>query len=85
MQVKDRFTDDEVTGTAYSIPCRDCDSVYIGETDRSLQTRIKERQAAVRREDPKLQVSEHEQRYRPRSHDLRADDYLKTEILRSWL
>ena len=31
----------------YQIPCRDCDSVYIGETGRSLGKRIMERKYAV--------------------------------------
>lgn len=64
MQAKDRLTDDEVTGTIYSIPCGDCSSVYVGQTDRPLQTRIGEHQAAVRRKDPTSQVSEHAERYK---------------------
>ena len=32
----------------YKIPCKDCDSVYIGETGRDLATRIKEHKYAIR-------------------------------------
>ena len=32
----------------YSIPCRSCDKVYIGETHRGLDVRIKEHKADIR-------------------------------------
>ena len=35
----------------YEIPCRDCDTVYIGETGRSLKTRKREHFDAVKRMD----------------------------------
>ena len=31
----------------YSIPCKDCDKSYIGETKRKFSTRLKEHQKAV--------------------------------------
>ena len=36
------------TGLVYSIPCGECEARYIGETSRSLLTRRREHQAAVR-------------------------------------
>ena len=36
-------------GVVYEIPCQDCEKVYIGETGRSLQKRMTEHKAAVRR------------------------------------
>ena len=39
------------TGAVYEIPCQDCEKVYIGETGRSLQKRMTEHKAAVRRGD----------------------------------
>ena len=36
------------TGVVYQIPCKDCDAKYIGETGRSLETRLKEHKASVR-------------------------------------
>ena len=32
----------------YTIPCADCDGVYIGEPGRAMQTRKKEHMASVR-------------------------------------
>ena len=31
-------------GGIYQIPCKDCDQIYIGETGKDLQTRIKQHQ-----------------------------------------
>ena len=36
------------TGVIYAIPCKDCETKYIGETGRSLETRQKEHQRSVR-------------------------------------
>ena len=36
---KDRIVESEKSGLVYGIPCRDCDTVDIGETGRSLKTR----------------------------------------------
>ena len=33
------------------MPCQDCEKVYIGETGRNLQIRLREQRAAVRRGD----------------------------------
>ena len=43
----------------YQIPCQDCDSVYIGETGRSLGKRIAERKYAVKTGDRKNGVAVH--------------------------
>ena len=59
MQTKDPLRDEEKTGLIYEVPCGDCDGVYVGETDRPLQTRIQEHRAAVRRCDPKSLVFDH--------------------------
>ena len=37
----------------YSIPCKDCDKLYIGETKRKFHTRLREHQKAVEQEHPK--------------------------------
>ena len=43
----------------YQIPCQDCDSVYNGETGRSLGKRRTERKYAVRNGDRNNRVAEH--------------------------
>jgi len=39
---KDRLDDFRRTEVVYQIECRDCDQVYIGQTKRHLETRVKE-------------------------------------------
>lgn len=46
-KVKDPVPDEERTGVVYKIGCS-CGDVYIGETSRSMSTRIKEHKAACR-------------------------------------
>ena len=50
---KDKVLDKEKSGLVYQISCRDCDAVYIGETDRSLETRKREHIDAVKNFDLK--------------------------------
>ena len=38
----------EKSGVVYSIPCSICNEVYIGQTGRRLETRLKEHKAAVK-------------------------------------
>ena len=45
--VKNNFTKQEEAGV-YSIPCKDCPLVYIGETGRNVETRLKEHKYAFR-------------------------------------
>ena len=44
---KDPVPKDQTRGAIYSIPCKDCDKSYIGETKRKFSTRLKEHQKAV--------------------------------------
>jgi len=39
---KDSLKDYQMTEVVYKINCKDCDQVYIGQTKRYLETRIKE-------------------------------------------
>jgi len=39
---KDKIPTEKTTGCVYKVPCINCDKVYIGETSRSLKTRINE-------------------------------------------
>ena len=49
--VKSTTLDDKKQGVVYEVPCKDCEAVYIGETGRNLQERIKEHKYAVKRKD----------------------------------
>ena len=40
-------------GIIYSIPCKDCDKLYIGETQRKFNTRLRELKKAVEQEHAK--------------------------------
>ena len=44
---KDRVPTDRKTHAVYSIPCGDCEKVYLGQTKRQFCTRLKEHQRAV--------------------------------------
>lgn len=59
MNVKSKTPGECKRGAVYEIPCADCDSVYIGETGRSLKDRIKEHKYAVSRGDMKNGVAAH--------------------------
>ena len=44
----------------YEVPCKDCELKYIGETERSLKTRIVEHKYAVQRSDERNGIMVHE-------------------------
>jgi len=51
---------DQTRGAIYSIPCKDCDKRYIGETKRKFSTRLKEHQKAVEhKHSQKSALAEH--------------------------
>ena len=43
----------------YQLPCKDCNSVYIGETGRKLSTRIKEHKKDIRNDKPFSAIANH--------------------------
>ena len=47
-KIKDEVVDGKETGVVYSIPCKDCDVQYIGQTGRVFLTRKKEHISSVR-------------------------------------
>ena len=53
MRVKSPRQEDVKTGVVYEVPCAECNHVYIGETGRCLQKRIKEHKYAVKTHDTK--------------------------------
>ena len=56
---KDRPEKDAVPGVVYKINCLNCDKVYIGQTSRSLKSRVKEHVRAVATEDKNSLLAKH--------------------------
>ncbi|UYV63443.1 hypothetical protein LAZ67_2004096 [Cordylochernes scorpioides] len=48
-----------LSGCVYSIPCADCDVVYVGETGRSVGTRLEEHRKNISRQDEKSAIYQH--------------------------
>ena len=46
----------------YTVPCKDCSNIYVGETKRNLKTRITEHKYAVRTADQKNGIAVHVQK-----------------------
>ena len=46
-------------GVVYRVACVDCNFVYYGQTDRALETRLKERKRAVQVGDNNSKVAQH--------------------------
>jgi len=59
VRVKEKTPQELRKGVVYQIPCRDCESVYVGETERTLKKRITEHKYAVKRYDDKNGVAVH--------------------------
>ena len=49
---KDSVPKDQARGVIYSIPCKVCDKLYIGETKRKFNIRLREHQKAVEQKHP---------------------------------
>ena len=63
MRVKDQDPLEKKSNIVYQVPCS-CGRVYIGETKRALETRMKEHKAATRRgELEKSAITEHAWNY----------------------
>ena len=45
---KDPVEQNKKCGVVYEVPCGDCEKVYVGQTGNSLETRLKQHQAACR-------------------------------------
>ena len=59
VKVKQAMPSSKKKGVIYEIPCKDCPCVYIGETGRTLEKRLSEHKAAVKKNDPKNSVAVH--------------------------
>ena len=59
VQVKERLPPENQREVVYEVPCKDCDSKYIGEMKRSLKTRMTEHKYAVCRGDERNRIAVH--------------------------
>ena len=55
--VKDGTPIEDRKGIVYKITCHDCDRVYIGESGRTIRTRIKEHKAGARNGHPEVSAA----------------------------
>ena len=58
-KVKTKTPELKKKGVVYKVPCRDCETCYIGETGRSLQKRITEHKYSVNNNDRKNGIAVH--------------------------
>ena len=59
LRPKDKSPALQCRGVVYRVACVDCNSVYYGQTDRALETRLKEHKRAVRVGDNNSKVAQH--------------------------
>ena len=59
-EIKDQLLMDKRKGVIYSIECHDCKTIFIGESLRPLDNRLKEHNRLVDVEPEKFAVAEHE-------------------------
>jgi len=53
---KDKLNNQQITEVVYKINCNDCDKVYIGQTKRHLETRIKEHRNNIKNQSGNFSV-----------------------------
>ena len=56
---KDKIEKEASRGVVYRIKCKDCDSVYVGQTSRALKTRVKEQAKALATLDENSLLAKH--------------------------
>ena len=77
--VKDKNNPKDRQGTVYRIRCNDCNGTYIGETGRTLTTRLGEHQTATDKEDLTNNIAQQPppppppQHHRKTGHDINWD------------
>ena len=59
VKVKQKMPEERKKEVDYQVPCKDCCKVYIGETKRTLKTRISEHKQAVKKGDEKNGIAVH--------------------------
>ena len=56
---KEKIEKEASRGVVYRIKCKDCDSVYVGQTSRALKTRVKEQAKALATLDENSLLAKH--------------------------
>ena len=56
---KDKIEKEASRGVVYKIKCKNCDSVYVGQTLRALKTRMKEHTKAIKTLDKNSLLTKH--------------------------
>ena len=74
-QDRDKIEKEASRGIVYKIKCKDCDSVYIGQTSHPLKTRVKEHAKAIATLDENSLLAKHHMRH---SHQI---DWASVEIV----
>ena len=59
VKVKQKMPEEKKKEVVYQVPCKDCCKVYIGETKRTLKTRISEHKQAVKKGNEKNGIAVH--------------------------
>ena len=72
--VKDKDDPKDRQGTVYRVRCNDCNGTYIGETGRTLTTRLGEQQTATDKEDLTNNIAQH---HRKTGHDINSAGTLR--------
>ena len=81
-KLKDILDHDRTTCIiVYKIKCRDCAAVYIGQTSRSLKTRIKEHNHAIAKLDRNSLLAQH---YLQTKHNIDLDDVQIIDRCEQW-
>ena len=65
---KDTVDNLEKHNAIYMIPCRDCNNVYIGETSKTINSRLTEHKNAIKRQDSRSLPAAHVQNTDHRFH-----------------
>ena len=68
--IKDKDNPKDRQGTVNRIRCNDCNGTYIGETERTLTTRLGEHQTATDKEDLTNNIAQH---HRKTGYDINWD------------
>nr|VZI31581.1 unnamed protein product [Spirometra erinaceieuropaei] len=90
MRPKHPLPTTEQSAVVYSIPCLNCNAMYVGETGKRLGTRLHEHQLAINRKDKLSLVYDHIQElnqdfaFEKTRVNARANENMARLVLKSW-